>query len=274
MIPVTDRRPIALRAYAHARKPKRPRRGADPSDWSLTFDCETRMDAGQALRFGAYQFRKGSELKEAGLFYDPQGISAAEVATLRKYAKRHGLIVRTRDEFANDMILLRAYQLRARLIGFNLPFDISRLAIDHGVARGAMYGGFTFKISSKYDQPHIRVKHLTRRCALIDFAAPRPQLRSRGERNRDLHIPVRRGDFVDVNTLAASLLSQNFSLGSLSKFLKVPNPKLDFEEFNGPVSNAMLSYAVRDVQTTWECYAALLEKLNGLDLPNLRPEEI
>ncbi|MHA6316523.1 hypothetical protein ACXYN8_02540 [Altererythrobacter sp. CAU 1778] len=274
MIPVTDRRPIAIRAYADAPKARKPRRGIDASDWSLTFDCETRVDAGQALRFGAYQFRKGGELKEAGLFYDPQGISAADVVTLRAFAKRHRLIVRTREEFVDDVIFWRAYQLRARIVGFNLPFDISRLAIGHGVARGSMYGGFTFTLSTKHYWPHIRVKHLSRRCALIDFAAPRRQRKSRGERNRDMQIPVRRGSFVDINTLAASLLSQNFSLGSLSKSLNVPSPKLDFDEFEGPVSDTMLHYAVRDVQTTWECYAALLEKLAELDLPNLRPEEI
>lgn len=274
MIPVTDRRPIALRAYANASKPKRSRRGLEASDWSLTFDCETRVDAGQALRFGAYQFRKGSELKEAGLFYDPQGVSAEEVFTLRAFAKRHRLIVRTREEFVDDMIFHRAYQLRARIIGFNLPFDISRLAISHGVARGSMYGGFTFKLSIKHYWPHIRVKHLSRRCALIDFAAPPRQRNSRGERKRKMRAPVRRGSFVDVNTLATSLLSQNFSLGSLSSFLKVQSPKLDFDEFDGPVSDTMLRYAVRDVQTTWECYAALLEKLDALELPNLRPEEI
>lgn len=274
MIPVPDPRPIALRAYADAPKARKLRRSIDASDWSLTFDCETRVDAGQALRFGAYQFRKGSELKEAGLFYDPQGISVAEVATLRAYAKRRRLFVRTRDEFVDEVLFARAYMLRSRIIGFNLPFDISRLAIDHGVARGTMYGGFTFTLSHQKIWPHIRVKHLSRRCALIDFAAPYRQRDSRGQRNRGDQTPVRRGHFIDVNTLSASILSQNFNLGSLSKFLKVPHPKLDFDDFDGPVCDTMLAYAVRDVQTTWECYAVLLEKLSALDLPDLRPEQI
>ena len=274
MIPVTDHLPIALRAYAEAPKARKLRRGIGASDWTLTFDCETRTDAGQGLRFGSYQFRKGNELKEAGLFYDPAGISAAEVTTLRAFAKRQNLFVRSHDEFVDEVLFLRSYNLRARLVGFNLPFDISRLAISHGPARGAMYGGFTFTLSHQKIWPHIRVKHLSRRCALIDFAAPYRQRDSRGQRNRGDETPVRRGYFVDVNTLAASLLSQSFTLGSLSRFLKVPHPKLEFDEHGGPVSDAMLIYAVRDVQTTWECYAALLEKLDGLGLPDLRPEEI
>lgn len=274
MIPVTDHLPISLRAYAEAPKARKLRRGIGASPWSLTFDCETRTNAGQALRFGAYQLRNGERVVMAGLFYDPEGMAAAEVKALRGFANRERLLVHTRDEFLDEILFLRAYQLRARIIGFNLPFDIARIAIDHGTARGAMYGGFTFTLSRQKIWPHIRVKHLTRRCALMDFAAPYRQRNSRGQRNRDMQTPVRRGYFVDVNTLATSLLSQGFTLASLSRFLKVPHPKLDFDDFAGPLSDAMLTYAVRDVQTTWECYAALLENLDGLGLPDLQPEEI
>lgn len=274
MIPAPEHLPIALRAYAVAPKARKPRDGIGASDWTLTFDCETRTDAGQALRFGAFQLRKGDAVKFAGLFHDPQELSAAELETLQAYAKRHKLLAMTRDEFADEWLFLRSYQLRARIVGFNLPFDISRLAIDHGIARGAMYGGFTFAMSRQKIWPHLRVKHLSRRSQIIDFAAPYRQRDSRGQRNRGDKTPVRRGYFLDVSTLAHALLSRGFTLGELSRFLEVPHPKLDFDEFDGPVSDAMLRYAVRDVQTTWECYAALMVKLEALELPDLQPEQI
>lgn len=274
MIPVTDHLPIALRAYAAAPKSRKPRLGIEASDWSLTFDCETRTDASQALRFGAFQLRKGDSVKFAGLFFDPLAFSPLEIETLKAFARRQKLMAMTCGEFVDDWLFLRAYRLRATIIGFNLPFDISRLAIDHGIARGAMYGGFTFTMSRQKIWPHIRVKHLSRRCALIDFAAPFRQRDSRSQRKRGETTAVRRGYFVDVHTLAASLLSQGFTLASLSRFLKVPNPKLEFDDFEGPVSDAMLSYAVRDVQTTWECFDALLARLHRLELPDLRPEQI
>jgi DNA polymerase family B len=69
------------------------------------------------------------------------------------------------------------------------------------------------------------------------------------------------------------LFARGFSLADLSKFLKVKNPKLDFDDFAGPVTNGMIEYAVRDVQTTWECYLDLKERLAGLGLPNLLPEK-
>lgn len=274
MIPVSDHLPISLRAYAAAKPAKRHRSPVNPSTWTLTFDCETTTAAGQGLLFGGYQFRKDGELREAGLFYDPAGMPAAQVRVLRNFAKREGLFVRTRDEFIDDVLFKRAYQLRARIIGFNLPFDLSRLAVKHGPARGAMYGGFTFTLSEHKIWPHIRVKNLTRKSALFSIAAPFRQRDSRGQRNRNLRTAVRRGYFVDVNTMASALLSQNFTLGGLSRFLKVPNPKLEFDDFNGPVSDEMLRYAMRDVQSTWECYAALIEKLDRLGMADLRPEDI
>lgn len=272
--PFTDHLPISLRAYAAASKAKPRRREMAASSWALVFDCETTTDPGQALRFGTYQFRNGRTLDEAGILFDPDGVSASELATLRAYANRHGLALRTRDQFVDEVFFGRAYQLRARIIGFNLPFDISRLAVQHGTARRGMYGGFTFTLSRQKFWPQLRIKHLSRRCALFSFAAQFRQRDSRGQRNRRLRTPVRRGYFVDVNTLASALLSQNFTLGSLSRFLKVENPKLEFERFDGPISDEMLGYAVRDAQATWECYCALMEKLDGLGMADLRPEEI
>lgn len=272
--PVTDHLPISVRAYAEASKARQPHTGLAPSPWTLVFDTETTTDPGQALRFGTYQFRNGEALDEAGLFFDPEGVSASERATLHAYAERHGLKVRSRDEFVDEVFFGRAYQLRARIVGFNLPFDLSRLAIKHGPARGAMFGGFTFTLSHQKIWPHVRVKHLSRRSALISFAAPMRQRDSRGQRNRGMRTPVRRGSFVDVNTLAAALFSQSFTLSRLGKFLKIENPKLEFDQFDGPITNELLGYALRDAQATWECYWALLQRLDQLGMTDLRPEAI
>ena len=65
--PVTDELPISIRAYARpawesvsdqAAGSKSPgKRQMPASDWTLIFDTETTSDAGQALRFGTYQWR-------------------------------------------------------------------------------------------------------------------------------------------------------------------------------------------------------------------------
>ena len=49
-------------------------------------------------------------------------------------------------------------------------------------------------------------------------------------------------------------------------FLQVPNPKLEFDDFDGPIADNMVQYAVRDVQATWECFDALAARYAGLGL--------
>ena len=95
----------------------------------------------------------------------------------------------------------------------------------------------------------------------------------RGQQNRGLHTPTRRGHFVDVKTLATALFAKNFNLASLSDFLTVTNPKLDFDKYDGPVSDEMIRYAVRDVQATWECYADLITRFERLKLARTAPEK-
>ncbi len=46
----------------------------------------------------------------------------------------------TRAQFVEDVFYGFGYDLRATIIGFNLPFDLSRLAVAHGPARGKMRG--------------------------------------------------------------------------------------------------------------------------------------
>ncbi|AMG75461.1 hypothetical protein [Sphingopyxis granuli] len=289
--PITDRLPIAVRAFAGPRyidlselddrKPKRGRSITPASEWTLIFDTETTADAAQALRFGAYQFRKLDELDEAGIFYDPDCVTAAELECLSANAEAHRLRLRTRDEFVDEVFFAHAFALRARIVGFNLPFDISRLAIKHGSARtpmsddnGMMRGGFTFKLSRQKIYPNIRVKHMSRRAASIAFAAIMAQRNSRSQRKRGQNMPVRRGHFLDVKTLAGALFARNFSLASLCDFLKVEHPKLDFDDFSAPINDEMIRYGVADVQATWECYRIALARFDQLELTDARPEKI
>lgn len=287
--PVTDHLPIALRAYAvpkiqalpdpHASKAKRPI--APASDWTLIFDTETTVDAAQSLRFGSYQFRNGDTLDEAGLFYDPEGVTPDELATLCAYAERERLYLRTRDAFVDEVFYKRAYQLRAAIVGFNLSFDISRIAINHGPARtptdadsGGMRDGFTFRLSHQKFCPNVRVKHMSARAALISFAAPMMQRDGRGQRRRGQKTPVRRGHFIDVKTLAGALFARGFNLATLSEFLKVDHPKQAFDDFDGPVTDEMARYAMGDVQATWECYRALRARFDQLGLVGTPVEKV
>jgi plasmid maintenance system antidote protein VapI len=280
-IPDEQPLPIAVRAYVckadqtplRAIKRKGGRKRPVPSEWALVFDTETTTDAGQKLRFGTYQVRKSSDLIEAGIFYDPETLNKTEQSTLNEYAAKHQLTMMTAQEFVEKIFYGVGYAYRASIVGFNLPFDISRLAIDHAPARGTrhnkiMRGGFTFKLSENHWQPRVQIKHVSSRDAFIQFAATKGQRTSRGNRKKGRFQPVRRGFFIDTKTLAAALTSQSHSLASLAQALGVAAQKHHTDEHGAALTPDYIDYAMQDTQTTWECYARLqsLYELHGLEL--------
>ena len=282
-IPDPERLMISLRAYAETPAPFRPSNGdgtpkayrpPQSSPWTLVFDTETTTDAGQSFRFGGYQVRYDGELRQAGLFYEPSAVSDAELAILTAHADAHGLELTSREEFVETVFYGVGYELRATIVGLNLPFDLSRLAIGHSSARGSMRGGFSFKLSPDKRLPRVQVKHLSQRTSLIRFSAPYRQRRANSERKRGDYVPVRRGFFVDIRTFAAAQFTRSFTLGSLADFLNVDSPKLSTDEHGKALTDDYVGYAVRDVQTTWECYAELVRRYETFGLADTPPHMI
>jgi transcriptional regulator with XRE-family HTH domain len=273
-VPPPEPLPIAVRAFASPPTTK-PRQGDNQaasapsigfSDRVLVFDTETTTDASQRLRFGVYQVRESGRLHRAGLFYDPLSLTDSELTTLRSYAADFGFEACTVREFVEAVFFPYAYELRALCVGLNLPFDLSRLAIDHDSARGKMRGGFSLKLSENKRQPRVQVKHLSNRSAFIRFAAPAGQRASGSSQNGGKTVTVRRGHFVDVRTLAGALLGGSWSLGRLAGHLEIEHKKLEAEGHGETLTEEYLGYAVRDVQATWECFERLKEQYKGYGL--------
>ncbi len=285
------RLPIAIRAYAapqfvelkepSTRRKKQASR-LPPSPSVVVFDTETTAAAAQSLRFGTYQVRENGELYESGIFYDPEGVTDEELEVLEVlhvHADMHGLRLITHAAFVEEVFYSIGYDRHAAIVGFNLPFDISRIAIQHASARGKMRGGFTFNLSPiawvppNRARPNVQVKHISRRSAFIQFAsAGQPQ--SGASQSKKRPGTTRRGHFIDIRTLAGALFAQSFSLATLGEHLGVEHPKLDYDEFREAISDTMLTYAVRDAQTTWECYAALIERFDRFGLAATGPNRI
>jgi hypothetical protein len=247
---------IAVRAYMERpnSKPiaqkKPPVRLDEPSGRVLIFDTETRTDPSQSLRVGFYQVRDGVELVDEGAFFDPEALDRDERAELEAYCVERKLEVLTVNAFNEDVFLKIGYNFSGTIVGFNLPFDISRIAISHGAARGTMRGGFSFELTRNTRRPRVRIKQLSARASLIDFARPGINETARSSRKRGQFTPSHRGYFTDVKTLAAALTSRSFSLEALCDFLGVPTLKKTSTEHGGPLSDAYLDYAREDVQTT------------------------
>jgi hypothetical protein len=272
-----DQLKISLRAFVPPKTNERvygpPKVDIGPSGWTLIFDTETTTDAAQALRIGAFQVRKGAELFEAGLFYDPTQLLRREVQHLESFAEKRKIDLLTAEQFVEEIFYGRGFDLRATIVGLNLAFDISRLAVGHGSARGQfMQGGFTFKLSPHRWRPNVQVKHLSARASAIRFIT-RGKF-TRGMRKRNLKAIPRPGYFADIKTLAAALTSQTFSLKSLADFLGTENRKKDVERHGGPLSTEYIEYALQDVQVTWECYQALLERFEQQGFKQTYPHQI
>lgn len=257
---MTNELDIAVRAYTQKtkQKPRRDPPDHKPSPWFLVFDTETTTDAAQSLRVGGYQIRKGDKLHEQGLFYEPATLQPGELEVLQAYAAEHSLKLKNRWQFVHDVFYRVAYDWCGTVGGFNLPFDLSRLATAHTDARKSMGGGFSFILSENRRLPRVRIKHLSRRAALIDF--PRPmggQGSARGERKRGISFEHHKGFFVDVKTIAAALTSRSFTLAGLCDYLETRTRKQETEDHGQTLTAGYLGYLCTDVQATWECIVAL-----------------
>src|SRR5262249_1696142 len=147
------------------------------------------------------------DLREKGLFYDPAILEPGEQETIKTYARSHKLKLRTVGNFIDEVFFGVGYDWRATIIGLNLPFDISRLAIKWDAARTRnedilMRGGFSFQLSRKGWRPRVIVKHVSSSLSFFRFAGTEPNKRAR------------RGYFVDVRTVGSALTGQKHSLES------------------------------------------------------------
>jgi hypothetical protein len=250
-----------------------------PQEWVLVFDCETRTTPDQQLRFGTYQLRHRGRLIQRGAFYDPAlgkadlDVLTREVANERPGDDGERIFLLTRLEFIERVLFNSAYNVGAQIVGFNLPFDLSRLAIGHTPARRSMKGGFSLILHESKEYPRVVVKHLSQRSSIIQFAGVKSGKGKGGSSDDDEPLDTEkrdpdRGYFVDVKTFAAALLSASHSLESLSKTLKVATPKQPSDEHGEALKPEYVCYAFNDTQTTWECFEALSKQFASLGLPD------
>jgi hypothetical protein len=123
----------------------------------LLLDTETTTDAKQSLNFGAYQFCEADSngnyaCLEEGLFYSDD-LDATQLEVLRKYVqdenrkktgiRRYKLKLYSRSAFV-EKVMYTAIQANSAIVAFNLPFDLSRLAVEYRVGRGGGKGGWSF----------------------------------------------------------------------------------------------------------------------------------
>lgn len=256
----------------------------------LLLDTETTTDPTQRLRFGSYrlcQWQADAEdawalvCLEEGLFYadDLPTRAPRDFNQLRDYVLRESadvpgspgarLALYSRAEFV-DRILWKAGMVgRALVVGFNLPFDLSRLAVGWSDARGRgrrqrFVKGFSFVIWVTQDpktgtwtpntvRPRLRIKHHDSHSAEIQCTSSNaPELqRGRGRQRRSYQ-----GQFLDLKTFAFALTGTKHSLQSLAVALHTRHQK-SAGAHDGPLTPDYITYNRQDVRVTQECLQAL-----------------
>lgn len=256
----------------------------------FVFDTECETDAAQTLTFGSYRYFEHGICLEEGLFFGDD-LPRAGRAKLETYVKSHAaatdwrrgvpeLRLLSRREFL-DKLYDAGFDGRGLIVGFNLPFDLSRLAVDFGNAKDRRFaGGFSLALWDWDDgtgkrrinkhRPRIAIKHIDSKRALKGFTGTLdadpvdliPEGSTTGEPEDKYKF---RGHFLDLRTLAFVLTDRGHSLASACKAFGVEQGKLTVEE-HGVVTPEYIDYNRRDVEATAALATKLLEEYDRFDV--------
>ncbi len=237
---------IALRCYIHNdNNPQNDNVIHYNENLVFVFDTETTTDRYQNLKFGSYGIWENDKLDEFGLFYD-NNLDNNDIKTLSDYANKKHIKLITKSQFL-ELFIDYVYKRRAICVGFNLPFDISRIAIDYGISRRDN-NAFSFKLFENVYMPRIIIKHIDSKRSLINFSTPYSKNYKRINRYR--------GVFVDLRTLSFALTNENHSLESACKLFNVEHKKLRTEE-HGKITQEYVQYNINDVFASYDLFLAL-----------------
>jgi hypothetical protein len=261
----------------HAERPaKRSRSPKLWPDYALVWDTETSLDLEQTLNFGVWRFCQLRDTEyvavQEGIFYR-DGLARKDIQTILAYKQKHladrlasaadpELTVLSRASFV-EKVFWESVRAGALIVGFNLPFDIARIAAQWTAAHN---GGFSFVLSQLSEKqvenlhrPPIRIAPLNGVAEHIELTA----VRRENEQHR-----WRRGRFLDLHTLAFALTDNSYSLsGAIHAFGSEPK-KMEHEP-TGLITEEEIAYARQDVRATLGLLNALKHEyeLHPIDLP-------
>jgi hypothetical protein len=246
---------IELRAHTERLEKEKSGHDADllriiPDKWpgyALVLDCETTVDQWQSLNFGCYRYcllgQNGYQAVEEGLFY-ADDLGPEQRAVLRKYGKTHGVEVVSRSEFT-QRIFWQAVRAEALVVGFNLPFDLSRLAVEgcwttrRGGAWSLTMNQYrdpeTGKLRENKFRPRVTVKPKDGKGCFFRLVNPRRQ-------NGTEFPPIR---CIDLKTLFWALYNKSHTLDSACKDRGIPG-KVEGHKPTGRVTIEEIEYNRQD----------------------------
>ncbi|WP_340818282.1 hypothetical protein [Methanolobus sp. WCC4] len=223
----------------------------------FVFDTETTIDQYQNMKVGFFQKYHEGYLQYEGLFYDPSMLNDREVKILKDYSEKHCIELYRHEEFVDGVFYPEVFGLKSLCVGFNLAFDISRLAMFGNPSKGKNRGGFTFTLSKKKHNPPVVIRKLG--------AANSFKFTTMYNQGADYFS----GHFLDAQTLGTVLLQQNhISLAKACELLDTRHKKMK-DIKHGTITKRYLDYLIKDVESTFDVYEGLIKELDlyNIDVP-------
>jgi hypothetical protein len=265
---------IYVRAHTpvKAKKPWDRLRSSKWPRYCLVFDTETTVDPKQKLTFGCYRRCQmeadGYRCIEEGLFY-ADDLRQSDVRTLEEYISdkknaasveqfpaRLTLRLMNRSSFVSR-VFWRAIQRRELVVGFNLPFDLSRLALRHGNGRK---NSWSLALSTRK----------SRKTGKLEFNPERPRIVITSQNSKMAFIKLgsilhpeewpKEGRFLDLRTLGWALRNEAYSLNRACKAFGVEG-KISHKP-TGRVTATEIKYCRGDVGATARLINAMRREFN------------
>jgi len=217
----------------------------------LIFDTETTDDSFQNLKFGSFIIIDNEKEILKAIFYSPENIPHNEENILKQYCLQNNIPLLITKEFIENILYPELLEVQTLCIGFNLPFDLSRLAIHFGEGRYAHKDRFSVKLSENEFLPRIKIKHIDSTMSFIGFAQNRKKFK---------------GHFLDLKTLA-SIFSDNkhITLRKAGEFFGCNILKGETEE-HGKITPQYVQYNLQDVNATYDLYLKILKHYKMYDI--------
>lgn len=216
----------------------------------LVFDTETKSDDSKELIFGSCGIWINKKLDKFYIFYD-DNLKKSDVTKIQNICSKYNVIVISRTKFVDVVFYPYVFVSRAKCIGFNLPFDLSRLATYHTESR-KYHNGFSFTLSQNKRNPNIVIKSLNSKSQFIEFTKP---LRKPDEQKK----PIYKGCFIDAKTFVFALTNESHSLESALEKLECAMKKLDAKK-HGIISDEYIGYNINDTLATYHLYLCSMRR--------------
>ena len=226
-------------------------------EWALVFDTETTTDMFQNLKIGFYKVYYEEELFTQGLFYDE--VDNKELDILKAYSKENNIDLLTLENFIDKVFYKIMFDLEGICIGFNLPFDLSRIAKRWGVGRLYNSESFVFTLNNDFNKPNIRITNRDNTCAFMRFSSSKAKKKIKGK-------------FLDTRTLACVFSSEKgLSLKKACEIFNVKGHKISGK--HGRITKKYIEYCINDVHITYQLYFELMKRYKEYEL-SIPPHQI